>query len=83
MFTCVLFYRLTLFGIVYRAVQPNFRMPIEKVCANLMPEDENVLTDSHIRNLFFGNYIEPDANPKVYDEVNKQTKNYLFILPRT
>lgn len=39
-----------------------------KVCADLVPEDET-LNREHIRNLFFGNYIEPDADPKQYDEV--------------
>ncbi|KAK6624385.1 hypothetical protein RUM44_011244 [Polyplax serrata] len=60
----------TFFGIVQRAVVQNFRMPIEKVCTNLMPEGENELKDSHIRNLFFGNYIEPDADPKIYNEIS-------------
>lgn len=42
---------------------------MSKVCADLIGEDENINRD-HIRNLFFGNYIEPDADPKCYDEVS-------------
>lgn len=59
-----------LFDIVQKAVVQNFRMPMEKVCANLIPEGENELNDAHIRNLFFGNYIDPDADPKIYNEVS-------------
>lgn len=40
-----------------------------KVCADLVPEEET-LNREHLRNLFFGNYIEPDADPKYYDEVS-------------
>jgi hypothetical protein len=44
---------------------------MDKVLANLLPEGEHALKESHIRRLFFGNYMEPDANPKIYDEVNQ------------
>lgn len=43
---------------------------MSKVCADLVPEDETINRE-HIRNLFFGNYIEPDADPKCYDEVSE------------
>lgn len=36
---------------------------------NFLGEDEKKITDEHIRNLFFGNYMLPDADPKIYDEV--------------
>lgn len=36
--------------------------------SDLVPEKEELNTE-HVRNLFFGNYFEPDADPKVYDEV--------------
>lgn len=32
------------------------------------------LTDNDLRNLFFGNYMEPDAEPKYYDEVESYEK---------
>ena len=30
--------------------------------------------DDDIRNLFFGDFIDPDAHPKVYDEINDFTQ---------
>ena len=29
----------------------------------------SLLQDDHVRNLFFGDFIFPDANPRVYDEI--------------
>ncbi|KAJ8963034.1 hypothetical protein NQ314_005606 [Rhamnusium bicolor] len=52
----------------YRSCYSNFRQHMDKVCIDLIPEDE-VLGPQHIRNLFYGNYIEPDAEPKLYDEI--------------
>nr|XP_023027601.1 dynein heavy chain 3, axonemal-like [Leptinotarsa decemlineata] len=57
-----------LFGIVKKACYQNYRQHMEKVCADLIPEGESI-NPQHIRNLFFGNYILPDAEPKIYDEV--------------
>lgn len=62
------FFRATLFNIVFQACYQNFRTPMDKACEPLVPEEEK-LGPQHIRNLFFGNYIEPDAEPKIYDEV--------------
>lgn len=50
---------------------------MDKVCADLVPEGET-LNGEHIRNLFFGNYIEPDADPKIYDEVSKKISKMTF-----
>ncbi|XP_030747452.1 dynein heavy chain 3, axonemal isoform X2 [Sitophilus oryzae] len=61
--------RTTLFHVVKKACYQGFRQPMDKVCSPLVPEDE-LLGPQHIRNLFFGNYIEPDAEPKIYDEIN-------------
>lgn len=44
------------------------RQHMDRVCADLVPENET-LSGEHIRNLFFGNYMEPDADTKIYDEV--------------
>jgi dynein heavy chain len=59
-----------LFDIVKRACYQNFHQKMDKILAYLLPEGEHALKESHIRRLFFGNYMEPDANPKIYDEVN-------------
>lgn len=59
---------------------------MDKVCANLIPEGENDLSDNHMRNLFYGNYMEPDADPKIYDEVSyaeklfKEKHETLFLI---
>jgi dynein heavy chain len=44
---------------------------MNKILGDLLPEGEHTLKESHIRYLFFGNYMEPDADPKIYDEVNQ------------
>ena len=62
-------FRLNLFDIVKNACYQNFRQHMDKILVDLIPEDETNLIDSHIRGLFFGNYMEPDADPKIYDEV--------------
>lgn len=61
--------RSLLFKIVKNSCYQNFRQHLEKVCTILVPEGET-LNPSHVRNLFFGNYIEPDAEPKIYDEIS-------------
>jgi dynein heavy chain len=57
-----------LFNIVSESCYQNFRQHVDKVCTNLISEGER-LSPAHIRNLFYGNYIEPDAEPKFYDEI--------------
>lgn len=57
-----------LFDMVKRSCYQNFRQHLERVCEPLVPEGEQ-LGSQHLRNLFYGNYIEPDAEPKIYDEV--------------
>jgi dynein heavy chain len=44
---------------------------MDKILAHLVPEGKPAVEDCHIRSLFFGNYMEPDADPKIYDEVNQ------------
>ncbi|KYN33583.1 Dynein heavy chain 3, axonemal [Trachymyrmex septentrionalis] len=61
--------RETLFRMVRYTCYEELRQPLDKVLANLLKPGEKMIKSSHIRDLFFGNYIEPDADPKVYDEV--------------
>lgn len=42
---------------------------MDQFLASLIPEGETILKLEHLRNLFFGNYMMPDAEVKVYDEV--------------
>ncbi|CAH0564658.1 unnamed protein product [Brassicogethes aeneus] len=60
--------RLQFFDIVKNACYQGFRQQFNKVCAVLVEEDE-IIGPQHIRGLFYGNYIEPDADPKIYDEI--------------
>lgn len=41
---------------------------MDRILAELVPENE-ALCGEHIRNLFFGNYMEPDADVRIYNEV--------------
>ncbi|XP_057653134.1 dynein axonemal heavy chain 3 [Diorhabda carinulata] len=60
--------RIKLFEIVKESCYQGFRQKFDKVCASLVPEDEKI-GPQHLRNLFYGNYMYPDADPKVYDEI--------------
>lgn len=59
-----------MFTIVKHSCYNSLRQPIDKVLAHLLPENEEVIRPEHIRDLFFGNYLEPDAEVKVYDEIS-------------
>ncbi|XP_020300595.1 dynein heavy chain 3, axonemal isoform X2 [Pseudomyrmex gracilis] len=61
--------RETLFKIVKYTCYDQLRQPLDKVLERLLKPNEKMVTSSHISDLFFGNYIEPDAEPKIYDEV--------------
>lgn len=61
-------FRQKLFKIVNDCVYSHYRVGLDKVAAAYIPEDEK-LSNEHIKNIFFGNYMEPDADPKIYDQV--------------
>ncbi|XP_053607537.1 dynein axonemal heavy chain 3 [Plodia interpunctella] len=62
--------RQKLFELVYKAVYANYRVHMDQVLTETgyVPEGEK-LNRSHPANIFFGNYMEPDADPKIYDQV--------------
>ncbi|XP_059059125.1 dynein axonemal heavy chain 3 [Achroia grisella] len=62
--------RLKLFDVVYKAVYGHFRVHMDQVMTELgyVPEGDK-LANKHAANIFFGNYMEPDADPKIYDQV--------------
>ncbi|XP_073944942.1 dynein heavy chain 3, axonemal isoform X2 [Choristoneura fumiferana] len=62
--------RVKLFEIVYKAVYGFFRVHMDQVMTETgyVPEGEK-LSNKHASNIFFGNYMEPDADPKIYDQV--------------
>ncbi|XP_063993893.1 dynein axonemal heavy chain 3 [Diachasmimorpha longicaudata] len=61
--------RETLFKMIKRVTYDQLRQPLDKVLSDYLKEDEKTITSTHIRDLFFGMYMEPDADPKIYDEV--------------
>lgn len=44
-----------------------------------VPEGEK-LANRHAANIFFGNYMEPDADPKIYDQVSEGHDKTCFYL---
>lgn len=71
-----------LLSLVDSACSTNLRMKIEQAFGDRVVPGEKI-TEKHIRNLLFGNYMEPDADPKIYDEVEnwpKLEKNMIYYL---
>ncbi|KAJ8727857.1 hypothetical protein PYW08_016242 [Mythimna loreyi] len=62
--------RQRLYEVVYKAVYANYRVHMDAVLKEMgfVPEDERC-GNKHACNIFFGNYMEPDADPKIYDQV--------------
>ncbi|KAJ8964394.1 hypothetical protein NQ317_006775 [Molorchus minor] len=60
--------RVMLFTMVKKSCYEGLRQQMDKVCEALVPEDEQ-LGPQHIRNLFYGNYGNPDSDAKIYDEI--------------
>ncbi|XP_075164298.1 dynein heavy chain 3, axonemal [Haematobia irritans] len=57
-----------LLDMVSHACKTNLRFSLESAFRDRLESPSGKLTDNDLRNLFFGNYLEPDAEPKVYDE---------------
>ncbi|CAB3363479.1 Hypothetical predicted protein [Cloeon dipterum] len=43
--------------------------PMESILRRLVPEGDAKITLEHLERLHFGNFMEPDAVPKIYDEI--------------
>lgn len=74
--------RKQLLSMVHSASQTHLRMKLEQAFGTRVPTGERV-DEKHIRDLLFGNYMEPDADPKIYDEVDnwpKLEKNMMYYL---
>ncbi|XP_070580768.1 dynein axonemal heavy chain 3-like [Ptychodera flava] len=59
--------RITFFEIIKEMTQSHFKVSIDKVLSHLSPSGKVI--DDNIRSLFFGDYMNPDADIKIYDEV--------------
>ncbi|XP_041978336.1 dynein axonemal heavy chain 3 [Aricia agestis] len=59
-----------LFDIVYKETYASYRVHLDQVLSELgyVPDGEKC-AERHAADVFFGNYMEPDADPKVYDQV--------------
>lgn len=71
-----------LLELVDASCSTNLRFKLEAAFGNRVLTGEKV-TEKHIRDLLFGNYMEPDADPKIYDEVEnwpKLEKNMMYYL---
>lgn len=56
------------------ACKTNLRFTLEQAFMERMENPGGKVTAMDLRNLFFGNYIDPDAEPKIYDEVMSYNK---------
>ena len=61
--------RQTFFQLMSATVLENFKQDAQKLLGHLAPENKT-LQDVHIRSLIFGDYMEPKAETKIYDEVS-------------
>lgn len=52
----------------------HLRIELSKAMEKRVPAGSSIVTDDFMRDLMFGNYMEPDADPKIYDEVENLTK---------
>ena len=71
-----------LLTLVEASCNTNLRIKLEQAFGNRVLPGEKV-SDKNIRDLLFGNYMEPDADPKIYDEVEnwpKLEKNMMYYL---
>lgn len=64
--------RIQLFDIMKFASYNYLRQPMDIYLSDLMSDEENSLTYIHLRNLFYGNYMDPDSDKKIYDEVHSE-----------
>lgn len=58
---------------VQGACRSNFRVELSKALESRIPAGEKI-SDQVMRDLLFGNYMEPDADPRIYDEVDNLRK---------
>jgi len=57
------------FRLVSTTANDNFKMDVQKLLGHLAPEGKT-LEDTHLRSLIFGDYLDPKADTKIYDEVS-------------
>lgn len=71
-----------LLKMVVSACKTHLRLKLDQAFGDRIESGEQ-LTDRHMRDLMFGNYMEPDADPKIYDEIDdleKLEKTMIYYL---
>ncbi|XP_014255049.1 dynein heavy chain 3, axonemal isoform X1 [Cimex lectularius] len=63
----------TLFNMMSKNCYYHIRSHMDMFLADLIT-DEKALSVNHLGGLFFGNFIDPDADPKIYDEIPSYTQ---------
>ncbi|EDM17633.1 rCG40149 [Rattus norvegicus] len=59
--------RQTFFNLVKETTSNCFKQTVEKVLIHLSPTGK--ITDENIRSLFFGDFLKPESDQKIYDEI--------------
>ncbi|XP_031243962.1 dynein heavy chain 3, axonemal [Mastomys coucha] len=59
--------RQTFFNLVKETTSNCFKQTMEKVLIHLSPTGK--ITDDNIRSLFFGDFLKPESDQKIYDEI--------------
>ncbi|XP_053412126.1 dynein axonemal heavy chain 3 [Nycticebus coucang] len=59
--------RQVFFNLVKETTSNCFKQTVEKVLIHLSPTGK--IVDDNIRSLFFGDYLKPESDPKIYDEI--------------
>ncbi|CAB0007617.1 unnamed protein product [Nesidiocoris tenuis] len=62
--------RNTLLDYMKTSCYKHIRTHMDQFLADLIPEGQKQITTDDLRNLFYGNYFDPDADVKIYDEIN-------------
>ncbi|EDQ84751.1 uncharacterized protein MONBRDRAFT_39136 [Monosiga brevicollis MX1] len=61
--------RAYLFGVVRDVTKEHFKVDSQTLFSHLVSDQAVGLQDDDLRSLFFGDFMEPGADPRVYDEV--------------
>jgi dynein heavy chain, axonemal len=66
--------RATLFSATKEVLKEHFKVELSTVCKHLARDAKAGTTDDDLRSLFFGDYLVPGADPRIYDEVTDMGK---------
>jgi dynein heavy chain, axonemal len=61
--------RQKMYEVIKASCSKHLGKPLDVLVKKLLVEGESQIEMKHVGRLHFGNFMEPDANPKIYDEV--------------